>query len=221
MEITNTLVVGDLHLPFEKEGYFDHCDKIYSKHNCDNVIFIGDIVDQHFSSFHVTDPDGLGGADELDAAIDQLKKWYARFPEAIVILGNHDRIVTRKAKMANLPSKWIKEYNDVLETPGWDWKVEHIQGDTLFQHGEGGSARGLVKHYGMNVVGGHRHSEFYLEYSFGPTNAKFAMQVGCGVDRNSYALEYARSFKHQAIGCGVVSTDENGYSTAYIEPMKL
>jgi hypothetical protein len=32
----------------------------------------------------------------------------------------------------------------------------------------------------------------------------FGMQVGCGIDRDSYAAAYAKHFKKQAIGCGVV-----------------
>jgi hypothetical protein len=30
------------------------------------------------------------------------------------------------------------------------------------------------------------------------------MQVGCGIDRESYAAAYAKNFKKQAIGVGVV-----------------
>ena len=30
------------------------------------------------------------------------------------------------------------------------------------------------------------------------------MQVGCGVDGDSYAAAYANNFKKQAIGCGVI-----------------
>ncbi len=212
-----TLIIGDLHAPFIKEGYLQHCKNIAKKHKTDNVIFIGDIIDAHFSSFHVTDPDGLGGADELESAIEQLKPWYKAFPKATVILGNHDRIVTRKAKMANLPSKWVRDYNEVLETPDWEWKISTEVDGVLYVHGGGGSARTMLKHYGQSVVQGHRHSEFYLEYYFGPQQANFAMQVGCGVDRETYALEYARAFKHQALGCGVVIDG----SQAYLEPMVL
>ena len=32
----------------------------------------------------------------------------------------------------------------------------------------------------------------------------FGMQVGCGVDGDSYAAAYAKNFKKQAIGCGVI-----------------
>ena len=215
--MAKTLIIGDLHLPFEKKGYFEHCKNIYKKYKCDDVIFIGDIADNHFASFHLTDPSAMGGEDELDLATEKLKKWYKEWPDATVILGNHDRIVTRKQKMANLPSKWIRDYNEVLGTPGWKWEVEYELDGVLYFHGEGGSARTMVKHYGQSVVQGHRHSEGYLEYYAGPGNINFAMQVGCGVDRTSYALEYARAFKHQFLACGVVVDGK----TAHLEPMVL
>ena len=46
----NILVIGDLHSPFIRKGYLEHCQKIYDKYNCNKVIFIGDIVDNHYSS---------------------------------------------------------------------------------------------------------------------------------------------------------------------------
>jgi len=214
--MARVLVVGDLHAPFIKEGYLEHCKKVYKDNKCNYVIFIGDIIDGHFSSFHVTDPDGMGGAAELDAAINQLKPWYKAFPNATVIWGNHDAIVTRKAKMANLPSRWIKDYNDVLGTPKWKWKIEEIKDGVLYVHGISGTARTTMKNYGMSVVQGHRHSEFYCEYYAGPTSLRFAIQTGCGVDRNSYALEYAKAHKHQMLGCATVI---DGYGA--IHPMKL
>ena len=215
--MSRVLIIGDLHAPFIIDKYLEHCKNIQKKWKTDKTVFIGDIIDSHFSSFHVTDPDGWGGANELEYAVNQLKDWYKAFPDATVILGNHDRIVTRKAKMANIPSKWIKDFNTVLETPNWEWKITDEIDNVLYMHGEGGSARSMLKHYGQSIVQGHRHTEFYSEYYFGPQSSNFAMQVGCGVDRNAYALEYARAFKHQSIGCGVVIDG----AEAYLEPMRL
>ena len=70
------LVVGDIHAPFNHQGYLDFCIDIYAKWNLNQVVFIGDIIDNHYASFHTTDPDGLGGGDELDLAIDEVQKWY-------------------------------------------------------------------------------------------------------------------------------------------------
>ena len=72
------------------------------------MVFIGDIIDNHYSSYHEQDPDGKSAGDELDMAIDKIKKWYKAFPEAIVIIGNHDRIVSRKVFSSGLSKKWIE-----------------------------------------------------------------------------------------------------------------
>jgi hypothetical protein len=43
-----------------------------------------------------------------------------------------------------------------------------------------------------------------VHYFVGKKYRVFGMQVGCGVDANSYAAAYAKNFKKQAIGCGVI-----------------
>jgi len=53
------LVVGDLHCPFELDGYFEFCLQQYDNFNCNHVVFIGDILDNHYSSYHETDPNAL------------------------------------------------------------------------------------------------------------------------------------------------------------------
>ena len=62
----NVLVVGDLHLPFTLDGYLEHCIKVYKKYNCDTVVFIGDILDLHFTSYHETSTEGYGATQEHD-----------------------------------------------------------------------------------------------------------------------------------------------------------
>ena len=75
---------------------------------------MGDVIDNHFSSYHETSPEAIGGKDELELAIKKLKRWYRAFPDAYVIIGNHDRVVFRKAQTGDIPSKWIKNYKEVL-----------------------------------------------------------------------------------------------------------
>ncbi len=115
----NVLVIGDLHLPFERPGYLEFCIDTYKKHKCNRVVFIGDIIDSHYSSFHATDPDGLGGGAELELCIERVKDWYAAFPKAEICIGNHDAIIMRKAFDSGVPKIWIKDFNDVLGTPNW------------------------------------------------------------------------------------------------------
>ena len=73
-------------------------------------------------------------------AVDKLAKWYKAFPNADVTLGNHDRIIIRKAQSSDIPSKWIKEFSEVLETPNWNFVTEVYYDGVRYVHGEGGDA---------------------------------------------------------------------------------
>ena len=198
------LVIGDIHAPFELDGYFEFCKETYANYNCNQVIFIGDLIDNHYSSFHATDPDGLGGATELEYAIDDIKKWYKEFPVADVLIGNHDRIIMRKAFDSAIPKQWIKSFNEVLGTPEWNWTERIVYDNIQYVHGEGGTARTKAKNDMQSTVQGHIHTQAYTEWMVGRNFRVFGMQVGCGVDGDSYAAAYAKNFKKQAIGCGVI-----------------
>jgi predicted phosphodiesterase len=197
------LVIGDLHCPFELEGYHQHCLETYAKYNCNQVIFIGDCLDNHYSSYHETDANGMGGADELYTAIRCLEKWNKSFPVADVIIGNHDRMIMRKAQTSDIPAEWIKTYNEVLGT-NWNWTERIVYDGVQFVHGEGGTARTKAKNDMMSTVQGHIHTQAYTEWLVGRNFKVFACQVGCGIDAKSYAAAYARHFKRQAIGCAVI-----------------
>ena len=198
------LVIGDLHCPFELDGYFDFCKETYANYNCNQVIFIGDIIDNHAFSYHEPDPDGMSAGDELQVAIEDVKKWYNTFPDADVLVGNHDRMAARKAMTGGIPKVWIKSYNDVLGTPKWNWTERIVYDDVQYVHGEGGTARTKAKNDMMSTVQGHIHTQAYTEFTVGRKFKVFGMQVGCGVDSKSYAAAYAKNFKKQAIGCGVI-----------------
>jgi len=197
------LVVGDLHCPFELDGYFEFCVEQYSNFNCNHVVFIGDILDNHYSSYHETDPNALGGSYELNEAIKHVAKWAEAFPVADVIIGNHDRLIMRKAFSSSVPKEWIKDYNEVLGT-SWHWRDRVEYDGVQYVHGEGGTARNKAKNDMQSTVQGHIHTQAYCEWMVGNNFKIFGMQVGCGIDRDSYAAAYAKHFKKQAIGCGVV-----------------
>ena len=198
------LVIGDLHTPFDLDGYLDHCVETYENNNCNQVIFIGDVIDNHYSSYHETDADGMGGGEELERAIKRLRPFYKAFPKADVIIGNHDRMVMRKAQTSAVPKKWIRDYKDVLEVPKWNFVDRVVYDDVQYIHGEAGTARTKAKADMMSTVQGHLHTQAYCEWLVGANFKVFAMQVGCGIDHNSYAMAYAKRGKKPAIGCGVV-----------------
>ena len=69
---TRVLCIGDLHEPFCLDGYLEFCIEMYKKYNCNKVVFIGDVIDNHYSSYHETDVNGLSGGQELDLAIEKI-----------------------------------------------------------------------------------------------------------------------------------------------------
>ena len=197
------LVIGDIHAPFELKGYLEFCQETYSKYLCNQVIYIGDIIDNHYTSYHETSSDAMGGLDELEYAIKAVKRWSDAFPVADVLIGNHDRMVMRKAQTSDIPSAWIKSYNEVLGT-NWNWTERVVYDNVQYVHGEGGTASTKSKNDMMSTVQGHIHTQCYTMWSVGRNFKVFGMQVGCGVDGSSYATAYAKNFKKQAIGCGVI-----------------
>ena len=162
--MSKVLVIGDIHEPFCLDKYLQHCKNVYKEFNCNKVVFIGDIIDSHYSSFHSTDPDGMSAKDELNLSIKKLRKWHKAFPKATVIIGNHDRIVARKALANGISAKWIKEYKDVLEVPTWNFKTDETIDNVLYVHGEGATAFTKAKTLFQSVVAGHTHTKCYIEY---------------------------------------------------------
>lgn len=203
----NVLCIGDPHAPFTKSGYLDHCVDTYNRYECDTVVFIGDVLDNHYASFHESDPDGMSASDELDRAIYHLSEWVATFPDAYVTIGNHDRIVARKAFAGGVPSRWLREYSEILDAPGWQFVDEVELDGVLYQHGEGGSAKAVSAREQISIVQGHRHSEAYVWHHVGRRSRLWGMQVGCGIDRKAYAMAYAKAGPKPALACGVVLDD--------------
>lgn len=215
---SRVLVVGDLHAPFIKAGYLEFCESIYKKYSCNRVVFIGDIIDNHYSSYHETNPDGMSAGTELLKAKAEIALWYKVFPSAKVCLGNHDLISDRKSMSSGLSASWIKTIDEVLETPGWEYSEEFTIDNVMYIHGTGRKARTRTRKDLTSIVQGHYHSESYIEYYVGNNFKIFAMQIGCGVERKSYAMAYARHFDKPHINCGVVL--ENG-TLPIIEYMDL
>jgi len=203
---TRVLVIGDLHCPFDLDEYFDFCVETYARFNCNKVIFIGDVIDNHYSSYHETSnsEELLTGGQELELAIERLQRYYKEFPKADVIIGNHDRLIMRKAQTSAIPTKWIKSYKEFLEVPNWNFTERTVYDDVQYVHGEAGTARTKSRADLMSTVQGHLHTQAYTEYTVGRRFKVFGVQVGCGIDFDSYAMAYAKAGKKPAVGVAVI-----------------
>ncbi len=92
---------------FGKKHSLEHCKNIEREYRCDSVIHIGDLVDNHATSFHDHDPDGRSPGDECKLALKECEEWYRAFPNVKICIGNHDRLPFRKAFTAGLPKNCL------------------------------------------------------------------------------------------------------------------
>jgi predicted phosphodiesterase len=207
------LFIGDTHIPFDLAGYIEWLKYLHDKYRITEVIHAGDIIDNHFSSFHESDPDGMSAGDELKAIRSSILKLATYFPKMKICKGNHDSIPDRKAFSSGLSKRWIKSIKDILLEDGlpvedWNFAEDFIIDNVLYTHGIGRKARSRGQKDIISIVQGHYHSEGYIEHYVGIKTHIFTMQVGCGIDRKSYAMAYGKHFDKPHISCGVVL--ENG-----------
>ena len=217
------LVIPDLHAPFIEPGFFEFCKSIYKKYNCNAVHFTGDLLDNSFSSFHEISPDGKSAGDELALAIEQIKPFWQEWPVATICIGNHDAIISRKLVASGLSEKWLKDFNDVLGTPGWIWADSFDIDGVKYIHGTGSSGRNGAINRAINwntkICQGHIHTETSIIYHANKDSLLWSMQLGSAFNVNSYAANYAKNFtKKPIIAVGVILDNGN---LPILEPMPL
>lgn len=204
------LAIGDLHAPYMHKDAVSFLKAIKTKYKPNSVVFMGDEIDWHSTSFHEHDPDLMAAADELNAAIKQLQPLYKMFPSAIVLESNHGSLIYRKALNAGIPSAVIKGYREIMHAPkGWDWKFDHVVstplGDIYWHHGKSSSHKKLSQNMGMSAIQGHFHNEFYISYWSSPKALYWDANAGCLVDHKSRAQAYGKNnLQKPIVGCIVI-----------------
>lgn len=204
------LIIGDLHAPFIRKGYLEHCISVKEKYKCDTVVFIGDLVDNHGVNYFEHDPDGYSIGDEYKASLLIIKQWYKAFPKAYFLFGNHDLLIFRKAFTAGLPKTWLKTFENIFEIPkNWKLGFHHIIDNVYYTHGTGlsgdNAAMKIAIQNRQSAVIGHLHSVANIKYSASYKDLIFAMTVGCGIDYKAYAFNYGKDIPAKPIiSCGVV-----------------
>lgn len=210
MKKQTLLVIGDLHTPYMHQDATNFLKAVKAKYKPTEVVFMGDEVDAHATSYHEHDPDLMSAGDELLAAIEQLKPLYKLFPKATVLESNHGSLVYRKALTAGLPSAIIKGYREILEAPkGWTWKFDHTVktalGPIYFHHGKSSAHEKLSKNMAMSAIQGHYHNSFYISYWSSPNGLYWDANAGCLVDNKSRAFAYNKmNLQKPIVGCLVV-----------------
>ena len=218
--MSRVLVIGDLHIPWERTGYFQFCCDLYEQWDCDTVVFIGDVVDSHAVSFHKKHPEMPGALQEYKQVKKQVRRWYRHFPKAVVTIGNHDERVIRVARDNGIPEVYLKSYKANWGTSNWRWKHSHIIDNVYYYHGtgQGGEypAANAVRKMLMSVVMGHNHTASGVKYYTNPTRRVFGCDTGAGCDDKALAFAYSVNNKRRSVLSAAIVID----GVPYIEPMR-
>jgi predicted phosphodiesterase len=220
----NIGIIGDTHEPFCRPDYLNFCIEIFDRCKCKTIVHIGDLVDNHSIGYFEHNPDGRSPLDEMSEADKHLKRWFDAFPVVYLCLGNHDRMVVRKGVTNGLPNRVIKPFREIWRLPaGWvedySWEFYGVR----FTHGTGFSGQNAhikaAEAHRQSTVIGHTHSTAATNYLVSENDRIFAMNVGCGIDRKTYAFDYGRDLpKKPVLACGVV-TDKGRYCQVF--PMSI
>lgn len=206
------MIIPDLHIPFMEKNFLKFLADVKKAEKPDMFIQIGDLVDNHALGRWMKDPDGFSSGHEWDVTRKELEEIYQLFPDVVWVKGNHDRRPFNKAFEMGLPEKMVRPLEEIFESPnGWEVVDEVIVNGVLFTHGEGAGGQSgwqnFCKMAGLSTCAGHFHGVGGVRY-FTMKNDKvlFSLQVGCGVDRKSYAMAYGKHAKNQPmLGCGIIN----------------
>ena len=194
------LALSDCHAPFVDMAFLKDIHKFSKSFKPDLIIIPGDVLDQKAWSRYIKDTDDLSPSDELEMAIECTAVMHDMFPNAHVKIGNHDLRILKKLQEQGIPTRVLKEFNELFETPTWTWhtnpKDQMIfntpKGKVLVRHGDESRHRAinLASMLGVNVIQGHTHKpELLYQNALGQTN--WAMTLGHTMDVDSKAARYA------------------------------
>jgi len=203
-------IIGDTHFPFTLKGYLQFCKNTFTKYGVNQVVMIGDLVDNHAMSRWNTEVDAEGGISEYTHAKEMVIEFLKLFPSGKLTIGNHDRIPQRQAATLGLHDGFIKSFNEAWDLPNeWEVAPEFIIDGVKYIHGEGASGKSgtinMAVAQGCSVFCGHNHTRGGVSYHSNGNFTIFGGDSGCGIDYSKYAFRYAKFSKDKpVIGCGVV-----------------
>lgn len=202
------LVIPDIHAPYQHPDTLAFLIDVAAAIRPSRVISLGDETDGHAISFHDSDPNLDSAGVELEKAKEFLNKLANVFPVVDVCHSNHGSLIYRRTNKAGLPLQYIKTYRDVLfpngNGNGWSWheKIQLVlpNGDLcIFQHQSSGDILSNAAHERANIVQGHEHGQFRIDYRSSTSALYWAMISGCLIDPKALAFAYGKLFPKKPI----------------------
>ena len=210
----NTLIISDTHFPYQHPDTFEFLGAVYDAYECEQAKHTGDMVDNHSASYHEIEYGTLSAEEEHIQATCAVQRLSDMFPEMDVVIGNHGKLSYRKAKTAGIPEDHLKDYN-TLYGVNWVWK-DHFYfkvndyGNCLLTHSMSANTLSNAMRHSHHSIQGHHHGRFGVEYFADTEVLRWSMTVGCLVDPDSPAFNYAKgaTLNRPIIGCGVIWEDQ-------------
>uniref|UniRef100_A0AAU6W013 Calcineurin-like phosphoesterase n=1 Tax=Pseudomonas phage Ulina01 TaxID=3138549 RepID=A0AAU6W013_9CAUD len=210
------LVIPDQHAPYHHPDTIDFLIEVAAHYRPTMVVNLGDETDGHAMSFHDSDPNLMSAGPELVEARKFIHELERVFPVQFVCHSNHGSLLYRKAKAHGIPVEYLRTYREVLFPEGsasrglgwsWNFKWEVLLPDgsiCTFQHQASSNKLAIAAHTGGNLVVGHEHGKYQIEYAQG-RQRYWAMVSGCLIDPQHKAFSYGDNFANKPIlGCSVI-----------------
>jgi hypothetical protein len=205
------LWISDLHAPFHHKNSLQFLSDLKDQYNPTRIIIGGDEADLQSANMHGVNPDLPSGGDELSMAKVFMKELSTLFPVADILESNHTSLAYRRAFKAGISKGFMKNYNEIFDVPStWIWHDDLLitlpNGQPCyFCHGKSADGLKLSRNMACNVVQGHYHSKFSVQYWSNPRNLFWSMQAGCLIDDKSMAMNYNKlTLERPIIGTGLI-----------------
>lgn len=212
-EYESILVIPDQHAPYQHEDALPFLKEVAKAFQPDLVVNLGDELDYHAMSFHDSDPNLDSAGVELEKGKAWLAKLAKLFPVQLVCDSNHGSMHYRKAKAHGLPVQLLRTYREIIFPDGggdgWEWAeswtVNTPAGPVMFKHQPSGGILIDAAHNRCNLMVGHHHGNFSVEYSSSPSTLYWGCYSGCLIDKNAMAFAYGKhSLRRPIIGATVI-----------------
>lgn len=204
-----TGIISDLHIPGHSELALEFCQDIFSDAGVGQIACVGDIIDHHYISRHLSEPVALNPYDEGQATDIEIQRWVKAFPKMVISEGNHDAIPYRQAKTLGIPKRFLKSLHSLYNIPT-SWRfTERISMDDklIIEHGLGSNgmygAKNTAKTLGVSYVQGHTHAHAAVFDIPRPFQNIQAMNVGCLIDTEKYNATYAKLYFKTPVSIGI------------------
>jgi hypothetical protein len=209
--VSTILVIPDLQIPFHHKGALTFLKRVRDEYEPKTVVCVGDEWDNCALSRYPKDPDGQSAGDEHRRAKRASKGFYEAFPKVLLCESNHRARLYKRAYEAGIPADFIKDTHSYMGAPaGWQWADQWRVDGIVFEHGDrAGSAASagdkLIDANHASTVYGHHSGIANIIYRKKAGRTLFAMNVGCLVDINGYAMNYLRLIRNKPVlSCGVI-----------------